>query len=239
MALVSIVPIYNLPGNPELRFSGDLLAKIYLGTVKKWSDSRIAMLNPGVKLPDLNIRVVHRDAGKGSNFVFTDFLSKSNVEFRSQVGTNASPEWPLGKEAKRGQDMVEIVASTVGAIGYVDMSFIRPSLVGHGFVENSSGQFVTATAASLESACLAGGRDGSDEFGFSIANAPGKNSYPMASFTWIYVPASNTLSKRGDALKEFLIWCLQDGQKMARDLGYAPLPDRVAAKVLAEVRSLP
>ena len=143
--LVGIVPIYNLPGNPELNFSGGLLAEIYLGTVKNWNDPQIARLNPSVELPDLPISVVHRSQGKGSSLIFTGFLSKTNPRFRAEVGASPSPRWPLGAEADLSQDMVTKVVATRGSIGYVDLTFVRNSGLGYGRVQNVAGRFVRAT----------------------------------------------------------------------------------------------
>ncbi len=238
--LVAIVPIYNLPGNPELNFSGDLLAaQIYLGKVKHWNDPEIAKLNPGVQLPDLPIQVLHRSSGKGSSFIFTDFLSKTNLQFRVQVGRSASPRWPLGVDAERGPEEVEMVRSTQGAIGYVDVSFARNSGVSIGRVQNAAGQFVVATTATVEAACTAVQDSLPTDFRLSMTNAPGKESYPLASFTWIYVPTSGTPLARRRALKQFLIWSLQNGEDVVTTLGYAPLPSRIIREALAEVNSLP
>lgn len=236
--LVAIVPIYNLPGNPDLNFSGGLLAEIYLGTVKNWKDPQIARLNPTVELPDLPISVVHRSPGKGSNFIFTDFLSKTNPRFRAEVGKSPSPHWPLGSEADRGQDMVKTVASTRGAIGYVDVSFLRNSGLSYGRVENAAGQFVKATPDSIAAACAALESSLPDDFRLDLINALGKDSYPMASFTWLYVPVYGAPSARTGALKQFLSWSFQEGQTLAVTMGYVPLPDPIAAKVRAAVSAL-
>lgn len=236
--LVGIVPIYNLPGNPEINFSGDLLAQIYLGSVKTWKDPRIARLNPGVQFPDLPISVVHRSAGKGSNYIFTDFLSKANSQFRADVGKNPSPKWPLGTDANRGEDMVEQVASRPGAVGYVELNFARSSGVGYGRVQNASGQFVRATPDSIAAACAAAEASSAASLPASLANAPGRESYPIASFTWIYVPTAGTASERRTALHQFLKWSLQQGQELARQQGYAALPERVVSKAQSAVDSL-
>lgn len=235
--LVGIVPIYNLPGNPELNFSGGLLGEIYLGAVKNWNDPQIAHLNPTLELPHLPISVVHRSAGKGSNFIFTSFLSRTNPRFRTEVGKGPSPHWPLGSEADRGQDMMKKVEATLGAIGYVDMGFLRNSSVGYGRVENAAGRFVKATPASIEAACTALESSLPDDFRLDLINAPGKDSYPMASFTWLYVPLSNASARTG-ALKQFLDWSFQEGQTIAISMGYAPLPSGIAEKARAAVNAL-
>jgi phosphate transport system substrate-binding protein len=195
-ALVGIVPIYNLPGNPELNFSGELLGQIYLGTVKNWNDLRIAKMNPDLKLPDLPIRVVHRSPGKGSNYIFTDFLSKTNAQFRTRVGISPSPKWPLGVESDRSQDMVRKVEFTPGSIGYVEMSFLHGSQVGRGRVENAAARFVSATSARVQAACNAMESLPHDDLRLDITNAPGRDSYPITSFTWVYVPTEGPSARR-------------------------------------------
>lgn len=236
--LVGIVPVYNLPGNPQLNFSGELLGEIYLGRVKNWQDPHIAKLNPGLALPNLPIKVVHRSPGKGSNYIFTDFLSKTNTQFRSEIGKSASPRWPLGVDAERGQDMVQIISETHGSIGYVEANFARIGDIGYGRVQNGSGRFVTATPATITAACAAMERSASEDLRLDMTNAPGPDSYPLTSFTWIYVPTSSNSLARRQALKDFLNWALDDGQRVAAQIGYAPLPDGIAAKARALVRSL-
>jgi phosphate transport system substrate-binding protein len=237
--LVGIVPVYNLPAKPDLDFSGELLAQIYLGVVKNWKDPKIAELNPDVKLPDLPIHVVHRSAGKGSNYIFTDFLSKTSSDFRNRVGKSASPKWPLGADANRGEDMVEKVASIRGAIGYVEVNFVRNAAIGYGRVQNAAGHFVRATPESIDAACRAGTKSSPGNLQVSITNASGKESYPISSFTWIYVPVSGISPVRRHALKAFLEWSLRDGQRIAKDMGYATLPDKVHADARSAVKSMP
>lgn len=236
--LVGIVPVYNLPGNPELNFSGELLGEIYLGTVKNWQDRRIARLNPGIVLPDLPLKIVHRSPGKGSNYIFTDFLSKMNAQFRTTVGKSPSPRWPLGAEAERGQDMVQMVAGTPGAIGYVEADFAKVGGIGYGRVQNASGHFVAAAPASIAAACIARLHSIPEDFRVDMTNAPGEESYPLTSFSWIYVPRSGNSPDRRKALKDFLKWALEDGQRIAAQNGYAPLPEDIAARARAMVSSL-
>jgi phosphate transport system substrate-binding protein len=237
--LVGIVPIYNLPGQPQLRFSGKLLSQIFLGEIKNWHDPAISKLNPGVTLPDLPIKVVHRSGGKGSNYMFTDFLSKTDPAWQSKIGKSASPEWPVGEEANRGEDMVAKVANTLGAIGYVELNFARHSTLGYAEVENAAGNFVRATPASLTASCGAMEKSIKDDFRVSMANGPGKDSYPIASFTWIYVPVSGLAPDRSHALKQFLEWALAGGQEVARTQGFATLPAGVLEKARAKVNTVP
>jgi phosphate transport system substrate-binding protein len=236
--LVGIVPIYNLPGNPEVNFSGEVLAHIFMGTITNWKDPRIAKLNPKLKLPDLQIAVVHRAPGKGSNYIFTDFLSKNSSEFRSQIGKNASPNWPVGMDANRGEDMIAKVASIPGAVGYVELNFAKRSDIGYGAVQNPAGAFVKATPASISAACKSLAGTISSDFRMSLVNAPAQDAYPITSFTWIYLPTSSTSAERSAVLKEFLEWSLRDGQTIARGLGYAVLPPAIQSKAQAALNSI-
>ena len=172
------------------------------------------------------------------NFIFTDFLSKTSPRFRAEVGKSPSPHWPFGSEADRGEDMVKKVASTRGAIGYVDLSFLRNSGLGYGRVKNAAGHFVKATPASIEAACTALESSLPDDFRLDVINAPGKDSYPLASFTWLYLPIYDAASARTSALKQFLNWSFQQGQTVAGTMGYAPLPGSIATKARAAVNAL-
>jgi len=236
--LVAIVPIYKLPGEHELRFSGELLADIFLGNVKNWKDARIAKLNPGVELPDLAIAVVHRSSGKGSNYILTDFLSKTSPEWKSRIGKSASPSWPLGTETNRSEDMVAKVSTTPGAIGYVELNYAKRKDIGYGSVQNAAGRFIRATPASIAAACAANEKNVQADFGVSLTNAEGKESYPIVSFTRIYAAASGMEPARSQALKEFWNWALTDGQETASSLGYTVLPAGIAAKAREALNSI-
>jgi phosphate transport system substrate-binding protein len=227
---VAIVPIYKLTHVQELRFSGELLADIYLGSVKNWKDARIAKLNPGVELPDLPITVVHRSAGKGSNYIFTDFLSKTSEAWKSRIGKSASPTWPVGVETNRSEDMASKVSETPGAIGYVELNYAMRKDIGYGSVQNAAGRFIRATPASIAAACAANSKNIQTDFGVSLTNAEGKDSYPVVSFTRVYMAASGMQAARSQALTEFWNWALTDGQETAAGLGYTVLPAGIAAK---------
>ncbi len=237
--IIGLVPVYNLPGKPQLRFSGKLLSQIFLGNIKNWRDPQIAKMNPDVILPDLAIGIVHRTGGKGSNYIFTEFLSKSDSAWQSKIGKSASPAWPVGEEANRGEDMIAKVAATSGAIGYVEASFARHSELGYGDVQNPAGQFIRATPASLTASCAAMEKTMNEDFRVSMVDAPGKESFPIASFTWLYVPVSGLAPERSRALKHFLEWALSEGQEIAKTQGYAILPRGVVEKALAKVKSMP
>lgn len=233
--LAAIVPIYNVPGvDQQLRFSGEVMARILLGTIKNWDDPAIARLNPGVKLPHLAIAVVHRNDGKGSNYILSDFLSKTSPEWRARMGKTASPKWPLGATAERGQEMVNKVKNMPGGFGYVEMGFaLKDGSVHMGSVQNASGDFVTASPESMTAACRAVEKSMPADLRVSLALAPGKDSYPITSFTWLYVPVSGLKPQRAEALADFLRWALSSGQEMASEHGYAPLPGPVLSKAQA------
>jgi phosphate transport system substrate-binding protein len=236
--LVAIAPIYKLPGKPNLRFSGEVLAEIYLGNIKNWKDPRITKLNPDVPLPDLAIAVVHLSGVKGSNYILTDFLSNTSAEWRSKIGKSASPDWPVGEEINRSQGMVTKVSSTPGAIGYVELTYAKRSDIGYGSVENAAGQFVKPTTSGIIAACTASEKSMPEDMGGSMVNAAGKESYPLVSFTWIYVPTSGLTPARSRALKDFWNWALGDGQEIATGLGYTVLPTNIASKAQEVLNSI-
>jgi phosphate transport system substrate-binding protein len=238
VVMIGIVPIYNLPGNPQLRFSGEVLAEIYLGTVRNWSDPAIKKLNPSVSLPNMQIALVYRPAGKGSNYVFTEFLSKTNARFRAQIGRSASPKWPFGQPAERSSDMADKVKKTTGALGYVELQYADDNGITHASVLNPAGKFVKGTAASITAACTAVEAPGWDKLAASLTNAPGADSYPISSFTWAYVRPSSRDPRRTAALVRFLNWAYEDGQDIAVQEGYSKLPRQLVTKVLAKVNSM-
>jgi phosphate transport system substrate-binding protein len=236
--LVAIAPIYKLPGKLDLRFSGEVLGAIYLGNIKNWDDPKIAKLNPGVALPDLPITVVHLTGVKGSNYVLTDFLSKTSAAWKSKIGKTASPDWPVGVETNRSESMVTKVSTTSGAIGYVELAYAKRSDLGYGSVQNAAGQFVKPTAAGIVAACTANEKSIPEDLGASLVNAAGKESYPLVSFTWIYVPTSGLTPARSRALKDFWSWALGDGQEIASGLGYTALSSSVASRAREALDSI-
>lgn len=237
--VIGIVPIYNLPSvHEDLRFSGEVLAEIFLGQVKKWNDSPIARLNPGVTLPDLPLKVIHRPAGKGSNYVFSEFLSKTSSKFRSEIGISASPKWPVGEPAERSSDMADKVKNAVGAIGFVEAQYATKAGIAYGLVQNAEGHFVKASPRTLTAACESVESPHWDKFSASLTNAPGADSFPITSFTWLYLRTIPSDSQRAAALKELLKWAFADGQRIAGQEGYAELPQELVAKVSAKASSL-
>jgi phosphate transport system substrate-binding protein len=238
--LVAIVPIYHVPGvKGNLRFSGPVLAEIFLGTIKHWDDQQLKELNPGQALPHLEIAVVHRTDGKGSNYIFSDFLSKTSSKWRSQIGKTPSPAWPVGISANRGEDMMEKVKATSGAIGYIELGFtISDNSVGVGHVQNSSGKFIGATQASIAGAYHSAEKSIPADFRVSLTNGQGNETYPIVSFTWLYVPERSADQERSKALANFLEWVLSMGEQSAEQHGYTPLPASLSPKVLAKLHAI-
>lgn len=238
--LVSVVPIYNLAaGRKELHFTGDVLAKIFLGTIKNWNDPRIAKLNPDAALADLAITVVHRTEGKGSNYIFSEYLSKVSPEWKSRIGRTPSPKWPVGQSAQRGEDMIKKVKGTPGAIGYVELNFTVNAGAGVGTIQNAAGEFVKASPSSIAAAWRGIEKSAPANLRISMTNAPGKGAYPICSLTWLYVPMRGPSVARSHAMKSFLNWVLTDGQRTAQSHGYEPLPPSLSQKALARLSELP
>jgi phosphate transport system substrate-binding protein len=237
--LVAIAVFYNVPGSANgIRLSGPVLANIYLGKITSWSDPEIARLNPDIKLAVLPIKVLHRTDGKGSNYIFSDFLSKLSPEFRAKVGKDVSPKWPVGAAFSRCQDMLATAAKTPGTIGYAELRCGENSGLSIARIRNAGGEFVKPSPKSISEVALAMESKMTDDFRTSLTNAPGKESYPIVSFTWFYVPAHPEDQQRSRAVKEYLSWVYASGQEIAQAQGYAPLPPSVLQKVRAKVASL-
>jgi phosphate transport system substrate-binding protein len=235
--LIGIVIIYNLPDTPgELRLSGPVLADIFLGKIKAWNDPAIVKLNPDLKLTARAIQVIHRTEGKGSNYILSDFLCKVSPEFLAKAGRGESPKFPVGTSAGRSQDMADHLRATPGAIGYTELNLAEAASLRVARVKNAAGEFVKPTAKSIAAAALA--VKTTDSFGVSLTNAAGKESYPISSFTWFYVPAKAKDPERGRAVAEYLRWIYGDGQTIAQDQGYATLPKELLTKVAASAASI-
>jgi phosphate transport system substrate-binding protein len=239
VVLIGIVPIYNLPDiHQELRLSGEVLAAIFLGDVKTWNAPAIVKLNPEIALPNLPIRVVNRPAGKGSNYVFTDFLSKVSSKFRDQVGVSPSPKWPVGEQEERSSDMADKVKNSPGSIGYVEYQYATKGHLYQAAVLNSAGQFVSASTETITAACRAVEAPRWNNFSASLSNAPGADSFPIVSFTWIYLRIKSADSVRAAALDDLLEWTYTDGQRFAGEEGYPELPSPLLATVRKKVTDL-
>ena len=234
--LGSVVPAYNIAGlTGEIRFTPELLADIFLGKITNWNDKAIAKVNPDLHLADKNIIIVHRSDGSGTSYIFTDFLSKVSPEWKSRVGKATSVSWPVGIGAKGNEGVAGMVRQMDGAIGYVELIYALQNKISFGPVQNAAGNFVKASLEST-TAAAASMKTMPPDFRVSITHPPGKDSYPIASFTWLLIPAHSKDPAKGKILTDFLTWMLDNGEGMAKDLNYAPLPASVAEKVRAKIK---
>jgi phosphate transport system substrate-binding protein len=237
--LIGIAVVYNVPGaGGSLKLSGPVLANIYLGKIAAWNHPEIVKLNPDARLPDLAIKVLHRTEGKGSSYIFSDYLAKVSPEFLAKAGRSVSPKWPVGASIARTQELLENARKTPGAIGYTELSWAESSGLPIAMVKNAAGDFVRPSAQSIAEAALSQITKMTDDFRVSLVNSPGKNSYPIASFTWFYIPVRAQDPERGRALLEYLDWVYSTGQEIARSKGYAPLPPAVLEKARAKAATV-
>ena len=236
--LGAVVPIYNLPGvNAELKFAPDVLADIYLGKIANWGDPRIAKDNPGVKLPSTDIIVTHRSDGSGTTFIFTDFLSKVSPEWKTSVGANTAVDWKKGLGGKGNEQVAGLVRQLPGSIGYVELIYAIQNKIPYGSVRNASGQFVKASIEGVAASAAAAKTIPAD-YRVSITNEPGRNVYPISSFTWLLIPTPGQDPAKAKVLKDFLNWMLDHGEAEAASLYYAPLPASVQTKVKATLAQM-
>jgi phosphate transport system substrate-binding protein len=237
--LGGVVPTYNLAGiSQPLRFSGSVLADIFLGKITRWNDPAIAKINPGVRLPAEDIIVVHRSDGSGTTFVWTDFLSKVSPEWKSQVGSNTSVRWPVGLGNKGNEGVAGLVKQTPDAIGYVELIYAIQNRMPYGLVQNAAGTFVKAELATVTEAAAGAAANMPADFRVSITDAPGRNAYPISSFTWLLIPSRWTDATKGRIMLDFLRWMATDGQKFTQALSYAPLPSAVVQKELQAMKQI-
>jgi phosphate transport system substrate-binding protein len=237
--LIAVVVVYNVPGLQEkLRLSGPALASIYLGKITSWNDPEIAKLNPGANLPHVPIVVLHRTEGKGSSYIFSDYLSKVSPEFQAKIGRSVSPKWPVGQAIGLTPDLLQKTRSTPGAIGYTELNWALSAGLKMAAIKNAAGEFVRPSARSVEAAASALESKMENDFRVSLVDAPSKESYPIASFTWFYVPARYSDPTRGSAVKEYLDWVYTGGQKIAQQQDYATLPASILARVKAKVATI-
>ena len=239
--LGAVVPVYNIPGVTQtLKFSGPVLANIFLGKITKWNDPAITALNAGVNLPGTDIVVAHRSDGSGTTYIWVDYLSKVSPEFKKTVGVGTSPKWPTGVAAAKNDGVSAIVKQTPGALGYVELIYALQTKTPYGEVQNANGKFVAASIASVTAAAAAAAQQMPADYRVSITNAPGDAVYPIASFTWLLLYQDPKDKAQGKAMVEFMKWALTDGQKFAGDMGYAPIPKNVVdmeMKTLATIKT--
>ena len=236
--LGAVVPAYNVPGiSGDIKFTPDALAGIFLGKIQKWNDPAIAQANPGVKFPDKSIVVVHRSDGSGTTFIFTDYLSKVSKEWEATVGKGTSPKWPVGLGGKGNEGVAGQIRQLEGSIGYIELIYAVENKITYGAVKNAAGNFVKASLDGVTEAA-ASVKNMPADFRVSITDAPGKMAYPISSFTWMLIPEQAQDPKKGKIIADFLVWMLNDGQKMTSQLSYAPLPASVVEKVKAAIKQI-
>ena len=236
--LGAVVPAYNIPGfKGELKFTPEVIAGIYLGKITSWNDPAIAKINPGVSLPNQGIIVVHRSDGSGTTYIFSDYLSKVSNEWRDSVGKGTSVKWPTGLGAKGNEGVAGMVRQMEGAFGYLELIYALQNNISFGPVKNTAGTFVKASLEST-TAAAASVKTMPADFRVSITNPPGKDAYPIASFTWLLVPADWKDKNKEKIIVDFLNWMLDQGQNMTADLNYAPLPDAVKQKEREAIKTI-
>jgi phosphate transport system substrate-binding protein len=239
--LGAVVPAYNIPGvSGEVKFTPEVLAGIFLGKITKWNDKNIASANPGLHFPDKDIVVVYRADGSGTTYIFTDYLAKISGEWKSTIGgegRGTSIKWPLGMAGKGNEGVAGLIRGLSGAIGYVELIYAVQNNIAYGSVRNSAGTFVRASLESVTAAAASAPKMPPD-FRVSITDAPGKDAYPISSFTWLLIPEQSKDAAKGKILADFLNWMVTDGQKMTSALSYAPLPDNVDQKVKDAIKQV-
>jgi phosphate transport system substrate-binding protein len=237
-----VVPAYNLQGNPDLKFTGELLADIFMGKVTNWNDQKIASLNPGARLPNQPITPVWRTDGSGTTFVWTNYLATQSEEYKSSIGVGKQVKWPLGQGGKGNEGVAAVVRDTAGALGYIEVNYADQNKIPYGAVKNQAAQFIKASAETISAAGegvvekLNGNLLAAD-----LWNQPGDKAYPVAAFTYfiIYKDLNNVQSQgQAQALVDFLWWASHDGQRFAAEMGYAPLAPAVQKKVEAALNAV-
>jgi phosphate transport system substrate-binding protein len=232
----AVVLTYNLQGNPNLKLDGETVADIFLGKIKKWNDPKIASTNQGVTLPNEDIVVVHRSDGSGTTYIFTDYLSKVSPEWKSKVGNNTSVSWPAGLGGKGNEGVSGQVKQTPDSIGYVELIYATQNKMPYAELKNAAGEFVKPTLDSVTAALATANIP--DDFRFSITNAAGKDAYPIAGATWLLVYEQQKDATKGKKLVEFLKWAETQGEQMAKDLDYAPLPETLQKRVMDRINEI-
>ncbi len=237
--LGAVVPVYNVDGvSTQLKFTGPILADIFLGKITKWNDPALVKINPGVTLPSGEITVVHRSDGSGTTFVWADYLAKISPEWKEKVGASSSLNWPVGVGGKGNEGVSGLVKQTPASIGYVELVYALQTKIPYGAVQNQAGEFVNPEVKSVTAAAAGAMPTMPRDFRVSITNAPGEGAYPISSFTWILLYESPEDKGRAQVMNEFMKWALGDGQRLAADLGYAPLPAALIALELEQLNRI-
>jgi phosphate transport system substrate-binding protein len=240
LVLGAVVPIYDLPDvQQELRFSGPVLADIFLGKIKKWNDPAIQELNADAKLPDLEIQVVHRSDGSGTTYIWVDYLAKVSPEWKEKVGVGTTVSWPTGSGERGSEGVTGKVARTPGAVGYVELLYALQNKLKFGSVRNKEGQFVLASPESAAAAAANALTTIPEDLRFSLTDPPGKDSYPISGTVYAVLYA-NQPPPKGEQIGGFLRWVTHEGQQYTKELNYTPLPPGLVERVekkLSEIKS--
>ncbi|WP_338824817.1 Phosphate-binding protein PstS [Moorella humiferrea] len=235
----AVVITYNLDGvNSGLKLTPEVISGIFLGKIKKWNDPALTSLNPDVKLPDKDITVVHRSDGSGTTNIFTDYLSSISAEWKEKVGKGTAVEWPVGIGAKGNEGVAGTVKQTPGGIGYVELAYAVQNQLPYAFIKNQAGKFVEPTLETTTAAAAGAAANMPEDMRVSIVNAPGENSYPIAGYTYLLVYKDQKDKDKGTELVKFLWWAIHDGEKYAKDLLYAPLPENVVKLAEAKIKQI-
>lgn len=233
----AVAVVYN-SDIAKLNLDGKTLAMIFMGQIKNWNDSKIAKLNPGVKLPNQAITVAHRSDGSGTTDIFTNYLAKVSTPWASKVGAGKSVAWPIGVGGKGNEGVAGAVIMNKGAIGYVELAYAKQSKLSMVAIKNLSGQYVIPSPAGATSAADKALRNMPADYRAEIINQPGKDSYPISGFTWILVHKHQTNKTKSKELKKYLVWALTEGQQYAGTLDYAPLPKSLSTKIIATINTI-
>ena len=237
--LGAVVITYNLQGvSQPLRFSPDVVADIFLGKIRKWDDARIKQDNAGVNLPGADITVVHRSDASGTSAAFTDYLSKVSPEWKEKVGAGTSPSWPVGVGGKGNEGVTGQVKQTPNTIGYVELAYAVKNSLPVALVKNRAGSFIAPSFDSVTAAAAESVATTPDDLRVSITDASGANAYPISTYTYILAYKDQKDAAKGKALIDFLWWDIHDGEKFAKDLQYAPLPDEIVKRAEAKINSI-
>jgi phosphate transport system substrate-binding protein len=237
--LGAVVLTYNLQGiSKPLRFSPDVIADIFLGKITKWNDARIKADNPDANLAAADITVVHRAESSGTTFVFTDYLSKVSAEWKAKVGADKSPKWPVGQGGKGNEGVTGQVKNQPNTIGYVELAYAVQNKLPVSLIKNANGKFVEPTIDAVTAAAAASAATTPDDLRVSITNAAGADVYPISSYTYILAYKDQKDATKGKVLVDFLWWGIHDGERFAKDLQYAPLPDDIVKRAEAKINSI-
>jgi len=231
--LGGVVPVVNIPGvEPgQIKLTGELLADIYRGQIKKWSDPKIAELNGGMKLPDSNITPVYRSDASGTTSIFTTYLSEASTQFKSELGANTTVNWPVGQGGKGNEGVAAGVKQIPNSIGYVEYAYAKQNKLSHTQLRNKDGKFVNPDADAFAAAAAGANWSAQPGFGISLTSQPGEKSWPITAPTFVLIPSEPKDPKRAAEVVKFFDWAFKGGAKLAADLDYVAIPEKVAGDV--------